>query len=190
MGEKKHQHPKVKDLMVDVKEFHTIPIHATFYEAHGALEKAQKDFLAGRSKYRTLLVEDEKGTIVGKLSPMDLIQGLEPKYADVIDTNRLRFKDILYVIESEKHKKVLWERPFDQLCRTAMDTRIKSFITLPVEGHKLRKDDSLDEALHLFAMTRHDTLFVMDGNKLVGLLIFADVYDYISKTIEETCTLS
>jgi len=179
----------VKDLMVGLDGFHSISVDATFIEAHAALEKAREKFQAGETKYRVLLVEDENGHVVGKLSPMDLIQGLEPRYSNIIDPNRLRFKDALYVIQSMKQQKVLWDKPLENLCRTAQDTRIKDFLTLPGEGHQISVDSYLDEALHLYVVGRHDSLFVMDGSKLVGLLVFADVYDFISGKITAECQL-
>jgi len=44
------------------------------------LETAQKRYLAGECRQRILLVEDEMEKIMGKLSPMDLLRGLETNY--------------------------------------------------------------------------------------------------------------
>ncbi len=189
MQEKSPEHPLVKDLMVGLDEFPAISEDSFFIDAHMALEKANEDFLSGRKKYRTLLVQDVKGSIVGKLSPMDLIQGLEPKYADVIDPNRLKFKDALYVIKSMTTQKVLWDKPLDNLCQVAQKTKIRDFLKYPVEGHKVKKEDFLDTSLHLFVVARHDSLFVVEGADLVGLLLFADVYKYISDKIKDSCSL-
>ncbi len=189
MQEKSPGNPLVMDLMIELSKFPAISRDSLFIEAHAALEKAHDDYLSGRSKFRTLLVHDEKGSIVGKLSPMDLVQGLEPKYADVIDPNRLKFKDTLYVIQSMKQQKVLWDKPLDNLCQVAQNTRIRDFLKFPTEGHKVKKDESLDSALHLFVVARHDSLFVVEGAKLVGLLLFSDVYKYISDKIKHSCSL-
>ena len=179
----------VKDLMVGLDQFQSISIDSTFIEAHSALEKARQEHEAGKKKYRVLLVKSSSGEIVGKLSPMDLIQGLEPRYRNIIDPNRLRYKDTLYVIESMKKQKVLWDKPLENLCRTAQDVRIGDFFKAPVEGHQVPAKGSLDEALNLFVVTRHDSLFVMENNKLTGLLMFSDVYEYISTKITAECRL-
>lgn len=179
----------IKELMVDLKEFYTISIDSTFIEAHAALEKARQEFQSGLKKYQILMVKDNRGRVIGKLSPMDLIQGLEPKYRNIIDPNSLRFKDALYVIESMKTQKVLWDKPLGNLCRTAQHAKIKDFLKFPVEGHQISEDSFLDEALHLFVVGRHDSLFVLENKKLVGLLVFADVYDHISQKITAECQL-
>ncbi|RQD64703.1 MAG: CBS domain-containing protein [Desulfonatronovibrio sp. MSAO_Bac4] len=189
MQEKYPEHPQVKDLMVGLDEFSVISDDSFFIDAHKALEKANEDFMSGRQKFRILLVQDVKGRIVGKLSPMDLVQGLEPKYADVIDPNRLKFKDALYVIKSMTTQKVLWDKPLDSLCQVAQNTRIREFLKFPAEGHKVKMNDSLDNALHLFVVARHDSLFVVEGSQLVGLLLFSDVYKYISDMIKDSCRL-
>ncbi|RQD60266.1 MAG: hypothetical protein D5R98_07175 [Desulfonatronovibrio sp. MSAO_Bac4] len=189
MSDNKSDPLTVKDLMVGLDEFPAISREALFIEAFHALERANEDFTTGKSKYRTLLIKDDNDRIVGKLSPMDLIQGLEPKYSNIIDPNRLKFKDTLYVITSMKHQKVLWDRPFENLCQTAQNARIKDFLKMPTEGHQVKKEDNIDEALHLFVVGRHDSLFVVEWGKLVGLLLFSDVYEHISRKIKDTCEL-
>jgi predicted transcriptional regulator len=75
----------VRDLMRPGEEFPRISSHATLAEVIKALEKAQKDFSFGRKSQRILLVHEDSGKIVGKISPMDVVQGLEPCY-DKIDS--------------------------------------------------------------------------------------------------------
>jgi len=38
-------------------------------------------------------------------------------------------------------------------------------------------------------MFKHDSLFVMDGKKLTGVLRFSDVYKEIGRRIKESCGL-
>ncbi|RPJ12936.1 MAG: hypothetical protein EHM37_08220, partial [Deltaproteobacteria bacterium] len=74
---------KMRDLMVPVEKFPKISDRASFYEALSALERAQETFLAGKSEQRILLVENEEGKVIGKLSPIDLLRGLERNYGRV-----------------------------------------------------------------------------------------------------------
>ncbi len=46
-------------------------------------------------------------------------------------------------------------------------------------------DDRLDKAFHLFVIGRHDSLFVMKDDEIVGLLIFSDVYERVSEIMKE-----
>ena len=73
----------VSELMRPIDEFPSISSQATFLEAVETLEKADQEFKSGKSPQRILLVYDMNGKIVGKMSPMDVVQGLEPKYLNI-----------------------------------------------------------------------------------------------------------
>lgn len=179
----------VKALMVPIGKFPTIKDSATFSEAVVALEQAQQDYQTGKREQRILLVQDESGKIVGKLSPTDVIRGLEPDFDRIVNPKASSFISSGYVIDSMKDLARLWSTPLDDLCSTAKNVRIRDFLRKPAASQVVNIDDSLNSALHRFVLLRHDSLFVTDGNKLVGLLRFSDVYREIGRRIKEVCTL-
>ena len=181
---------RVRDLMTEVGAFPRISQELTFGEAVAALDRAQEDFSAGRVRQRIVLVENEQGRIVGKLSPMDVIQGLEPGYVGVIDTNKLHYHDVDYVVRTMQEQARLWVKPFDDLCGSARNLQVREFLRKPSESSILEAGDSLDAALHRFVIGRHDSLFVKEGEELVGLLCFSDVYREISRQIKDVCRIS
>ena len=75
----------VKDLMVPLDEYATVSEDATMYEAVTALEKAQAEFDQNRDRHRAILILDKDGHVVGKVSPLDILRALEPKYDDMGD---------------------------------------------------------------------------------------------------------
>jgi CBS-domain-containing membrane protein len=81
----------VKDLMVPLSEYATISQNASLLDAILELEKAQAQFNRSRYVHRAVLVYDEKGKIAGKLSQIDIIRGLEPKYEEVGDLKHRSF---------------------------------------------------------------------------------------------------
>ena len=119
---------KAGDLMVSADRFPKISYRASFYETLEALETAQKKYLSGESGQRILLVEDEEGKIKGKLSPMDLLRGLETNY-DRVDTEKMLYRfglrQIWKSIQEEYH---LWESPFKDLCRKAEAVLVKDLV--------------------------------------------------------------
>lgn len=179
----------VRDLMTPVGNFPRISQDVTFGAAVAALDKAQEEFVAGRAKQRILLVEDEQGRIVGKLSPMDVMQGLEPGYVRMMDTDNLRFRDVDYVVRTMQEQTRLWAKPFEDLCKTAQDVQVREFLRKPSESTLIKAEDSLDAAFHRFVVGRHDSLFVKEGKELVGLLRFSDVYREVSRRIKDVCTI-
>jgi hypothetical protein len=92
-----------------------------------------------------------------------------------------------YVIQPMKDQAMLWAKPLDDLCTTAKDVLVKDFIQAPKAHQVIDQEATLNNAFHRFVMFKHDSLFVMDGKKLVGLLRFSDVYREIGRKIKDTC---
>lgn len=181
---------KVRDLMRPIGEFARLTSRTSLLDAVNALEKAQKDFETGKAPQRIILVEDDGGTIVGKLSPMDVVQGLEPNYNKIESMMSKPPRGLSYsMLESLKAQFRLWERPLAELCGKAYSVKIENFIRLPTPGHMVRVDDRMDKAVNLFIMGRHDSLFVTDGGQIVGLIRFSDVYKGIAETMK-ACPLT
>jgi hypothetical protein len=177
---------KVKELMLSISEFPCISSKTTFIDAVDALEKADEAFRAGKGSQRILLVYDTTGKIIGKISPMDVVQGLEPNYDKIDGLKGLpRFSDSMLdgMLESMREQLRLWQKPLGELCQKAYQIRIENFIKLPTPDHMVAVDDNMDTAFHLFVVGRHDSLFVKDGTEIVGLIRFSDVYRKIKETI-------
>lgn len=178
---------KVRELMRPVEEFPRVSRRATFMEAIDTLEKAQEAFTAGKSPQRILLVYDDDGRILGKLSPMDVVKGLEPNYEPMFK-NLSGFQIDKQTLESMKKEYRLWQRPLADLCKKANSITIGDFVRLPAPDHMVKADDRMDNAFHRFVVGRHDSLFVKDGDKIVGLIRFSDVYRKIAQAMR-SCAL-
>lgn len=90
----------VKDLTVPIAKFPRISDTATFSGAVMALERAQEEYLSGKREQRILLVTDSENKVVGKLSPLDVVRGLEPDYETLVDQNASsRVENFDYVIQ-------------------------------------------------------------------------------------------
>ena len=175
----------VRDLMVPADRFPKISCRASFFEAVRALETAQQKYMAGEAEQRILLVEDDERRIIGKLSPIDLLRGLETNYGRIVAENtlsRFGFSNIWKTVQEDFN---LWGDPFHDLCRKAAEVQVKDFLKGPAEGQTVAVDDLMAKCFHLFVMNRHDSLFVVDGEQIVGLLRFSDVYLEVSKTMKE-----
>jgi len=180
----------VKEFMVPIAKFPRISDTATFSGAVMALERAQEEYMSGKREQRILLVTDSENKVVGKLSPLDVVRGLEPNYEKLVDQQSSVYVDNFdYVIQPMKDQATLWSRPLDDLCTRAKDVLVKDFIQAPKPHQVIDQEESLNNAFHRFVTFKHDSLFVMDGKKLVGMLRFSDVYREIGRKIKETCRL-
>jgi hypothetical protein len=176
---------KVRELMVTTDKFPKISENASLFDALSALETAQEKFLSGKAEQRTLLVENEKKQIIGKISPIDLFKGLEKNYNKVNVEETLEKFGLKYIWTAMRKDYNLWESPFKDLCRKAGDVHVKDFVNIPGEGQTVDVEDSLSKSFHLFVVNRHDTLFVLEKDQFVGLLGFSDVYKEVSSKMKE-----
>jgi hypothetical protein len=180
----------VSDFMIPIAKFPRISDTATFSGAVMALERAQEEFLSGKREQRIMLVTDSENKVVGKLSPIDVVRGLEPNFEKLVDEqSSVYVEKFNYVIQPMKEQTTLWAKPLDDLCTTAKDVLVKDFIQTPKSSQIIESESTLNNAFHRFVMFKHDSLFVMDGKKLIGLLRFSDVYKEIVRRIKESCGL-
>jgi CBS domain-containing protein len=176
----------VKDLMVPLEEYATVNENATLYEAVEALEKAQE--LLDRTIYqylhRAIIVLDNNNHVVGKISQLDVLRALEPKYKEMGDTRRLSLAGFSSdFIESLMARYNLCEIPFTQMCARAADMKVKDFMYTLSEGEYVGADNSLCEAIHMLVMGQHQSLLVTKEEKIIGVLRLTDVFKYAFQTM-------
>jgi hypothetical protein len=174
----------IRESMSPTDEFPRISDQATFFEAVLAMDEAQEAFLSGRAKQRILLVEDAQGMVTGKITPMDVLRGLEPKYDKIEESNIISRFGLGYAVDSMKEEYRLWQKPLSDLCQKAQTMKVKDFQNTPSPDHTVGADDTMDNALHLFVLARHDALFVEENGRIIGLLRFSDVYKAVSRTLK------
>jgi CBS domain-containing protein len=176
---------KIKELMVPLAEYATVFEDATLNEAILALEEAQKNVEQGREKHRAILVLDKKQRIVGKLTQWDVSAGIEPRYRaieNITETSRFGFSP--EYIRSMMKEYGLWRKPLEDLCRKASEIHVKDIMSKPTPGEYIEEDASLDEAIHLLVMGRHQSLIVKKGDSISGILRMSDVFKGICDNVK------
>jgi CBS domain containing-hemolysin-like protein len=180
---------KVKELMVPVAEYATVFENATLYEAVLALEEARESFDRERDKHRAVLVLDTNNRTVGKLSIMDVVRSLEPKYEEIGDLNAIsRLGFTPEFVKSMLRNYGLWEKPLQDICRKAASKKIKAIMQTPTEGEYVSEEASLNEAIHLLVMGNRQSLLVKCKEEIVGILRLSDVFAYVRDVIK-ACNL-
>ena len=177
----------VEDLMVPIEEYVTVNEDATLYEAVKALEKAQEELDRKRYHYlhRAILVLDKNGKVLGKISQLDVLRALEPKYKGMGDMRHLsRTGFSVDFIKSMMEKYALCEIPFTEMCRKAANLKVKEFMYSPTEGEYVEADASLCEAIHILLMGQHQKLLVTRDGEIVGVLRLTDVFKEVFQTME------
>lgn len=180
----------VKDLMVPLSEYATAPEDATLYEAVIALEEAQQKFDGSRYRHRAILVLNKEGKVIGKIAQVDVLEALEPRYAEIMTRqnglasygfSRKFMKEMLASYN-------LWDSPLKDICKKAVDIKVSSFMYTPTEGEYVGEEATLDEAIHQLVLGRHQSLLVTRGDEITGILRLTDVFEVIFGMTKE-CAL-
>jgi CBS domain-containing protein len=176
---------KVKDLMVPLDQYNTISKDATLYEAVMALEEAIEKYRAKGSPYRSVLVCDYSGRVLGKLSYLDVLRSLEPKYTEMGDLRKLSgFGLSAEFVKSMIDRYELWKVPLDDLCRKAADLKVGDIVTSPLEGEIIDQDASLNRAAHQLILGHYRSLLVTSKGEIVGILRLMDVFSEVVRRMK------
>ncbi len=182
----------VKDLMVPLDEYATVSQEATLCDAVLALEKAQEELDSKRYAYlhRAVLVYDEKENIVGKLSQLDVLRSLEPKYNQISESASLSKAGFSWnFLKSMMEKYSLLAGSFIDICKKASKLKVKDFMYIPTEGEYIEENSPLREAIHSFILGHHQSLLVTKGGKITGILRLTDVFKEVFQTMVKYCQL-
>ena len=181
----------VKDLMVPLSEYATVSEDATLHEAVLALNKAQKEFNKSHYRHRAILVYGKSNKIVGKLSQLDIIRSLEPKYEQMGKSNPLTHVGLSrfgfspqFMKEIVKQFK-LWEKPIEESCRSAAKLKVKEVMYTPTEGEYVEETANMGVAVHQLLMGQHQSLLVTRGKEIVGILRLTDVFQEVSNLMDK-----
>jgi CBS domain-containing protein len=178
----------VKELMVPLSEYATVSEDATLYDAVLALEKAQEKFEDKHTRYRhrAVLILDKTGQVVGKLSQMDLLKALEPKYQGMLEgRGPQRFGFTKKFMQSILKEYNLFADPLEDICRKAGGKNVKEFMYTPGEGEYATENAPLGEAIHQLIMGHHQSLLVTRDDKIVGILRLTDVFAAVFHKMKE-----
>ncbi len=179
----------VESLMVPIEEYATVGEDETLYEAVKALEKAQEEQDRKRYHYlhRGILVLDRNGKVEGKITQLDVLMALEPKYKNMGDMKALsRAGFSVDFMKSMMEKFALCNIPFTNMCARAADLKVKEFMSSLSEGEHVEADMALCEAVHMLVIGNHQSLLVTrdrDG-EIIGILRLSDVFKEVFQTME------
>ncbi len=178
---------KVKEFMVPLDEYATIDEDSFLVDAIISLKNAQKDFDKKSYRHRAILVFNKNKEIVGKLSQLDVIRSLEPKYNNLGKFDRMSLSGLsTQFIKSIIEDHSLWQESIEMMCNRVKDIIVKDVMYTLIEGEKIDLEANMGEALHAVVIGRHQSLLVTKESHIVGILRLTDIFSLISKYILES----
>jgi CBS domain-containing protein len=178
---------RVRDLMLSLDEYATIEGGKTIGEALEVLRRAQQELIPGRHFHRAILVLDEKGMVIGKLSQWAILRSLEPTFLKYEDEEALVRSGLSNdFIESMKSTLALFRSNLEQICKAAGTLRARDAM-VPI-GESISEDALLIDAIHLIVMKHVLSLPVTRQGRVVGILRQSDIFEEVSSIIRSYTT--
>jgi len=174
----------VKELMVPVEAYATVASQATLREAVIALEKAQLTLDPSQHKHRAILVLDESGAVLSKITMKDILVALEPNYGKVEGTDVLERSGFSPdLIKSMLEDSALWTDALQFVRERANELNVVDFMRSPSEGEYIDENATLGEAIRQLVAYPYLSLLVTRSDEVVGILRLSDVFAKICDTI-------
>lgn len=175
----------VKNLMVPLSEYATVPDTATLYEAVLALEEAQEAYDHSKYRHRAILVYDKNKRVIGKVSQMDILRALEPKYDEIQSKSGLtRYGFSKKFMKSMLEYYHLFDDPFEKICFKVGTRSVTQFMSTFSEGEYIEKNATLSEAIHQLILGHRQSLLVIQKKDIVGILRLTDVFAAVFHTMK------
>jgi CBS domain-containing protein len=176
----------VKELMVPLSEYATVPKGSTLFDAVLALEKAQEEFDHTKYKHRGVLILDKKKRVVGKLGQLDVLRALGPRDEGQDETGDLsQFGFSSNFIQRLRKLKQLKAAPLKDLCSKASKLKVEDFMQTPSEGEIIEQDASLEMAVMQLVNGHHISLLVTRNKNIIGILRMTDAFAAVFHTMKE-----
>lgn len=168
----------VKELMVPITEYATVSKDVTLKEAIKALENDRLNYDNGPYRHRSLVVLDANRKAVGRVSQIDIIRALEPRYAELDNASWVdRSRMSISVLKTIREQFQLWDQPVESLCRTMEECHVADIMQVPTEGEFVDENDTMNIAMHRIVMGNHHSLLVTRGSVIVGILRSTDLFN-------------
>jgi len=176
---------KIKRIMVPVEDYAVVPKTASLEEALVALENEKKDHNGGPYRHQSLVVVNSDQHVVGRISQIDIMRALEPKYKDVGDSKYLGLSGLSNkMLISIRESFGLYEWPIETLPDVIAALEVADVMQTPSEGEFVSEEDTLNIAMHRIVMGHHHSLLVTRDKRIIGILRSTDVFNALYNMIE------
>ena len=174
--EEKH----VKDIMIPLKDYAVVSQDATIKEALKIMKESSERLSPEKFRHLGILVKDEEGNIVGKLTHADILRGFVPDYKDIGGS---RLSPVMRAEMGEIISHIS-DKTFLGRCKGQKDKKVRDFMTTVALSVDVNK--GLGHALHIMQTSGHRGLLVTgEGKKPVGMLRLTDIYQLVEEAILE-----
>lgn len=182
---------RAADLMVPIDQFATVNEESSLYDSVIALQKSRNVF-GKHEKINAILVFDQKNDIMGKINFWDLLKAVEPRYTALNYPREITDRECCSECEfvsSVQRTYGLWREALLDLCSKAPLVTARDVMKPLSDAERIEESASMEEALNRMILRRLDSIVVMRGSEVVGVLRLSDIAEEILGRIE-ACPVS
>ena len=170
--------------MVPLSDYATVTEDASLFDAVQALTMAQQRFNESKYPHRAIIIMDKDGKVVGKISQIDVLKALEPKYREMLERKGLaKFGFSRNFMKSLLTNYHLWDSPLKDICIKGAAIPVTTIIDPPTDSELIEENAPLDEAIHQLVLSCNQSLLVTKEGAVTGILRLSDVFDAFAKII-------
>jgi CBS domain-containing protein len=172
----------VTDIMTPAESLPSIPARTSLMDAAEALKQNAAD----TSAPRLVAVRSQDGAVAGILGMVDLLRGLNPKYADKgffsdmaehgVGSDMLGMLVEQYTLSPES---------LGAITHTAATNTVESLLGPPSADENIDAQATLDVAIDLMVLKRRDYLLVTRDQETIGVVDAVSVFDALLKQIPD-----
>ena len=164
----------VKDLMVPVVDCGTVDQEMSLCEAIRTLKRTQN----------TLLVLDRDHRVVGKLGQTDIVTSIYPGHRHQNGSEAIAHTSLAglspALLNSLMQRYSPWNESLEQRCQEVLNLKVKDCMCTPRTDEYVQDSDSLEVAVNQFIAGHHQSLLVIRGDGIAGVLWLVDVLEQIA----------
>lgn len=167
------------DIMIPLERYTQIPVDSTVRDAIRALEKAMRHLMATDrlmdTGHRSVLVTDIDGSVVGLLSPLDLIDAVRPDYLSASKPS---------MADSLQYSAMFWQGLFTSRVKEIMDKPVRGLMseTLTV----IDANANLMDAANTMVTLPARRMLVQANGSDVGIVREQELFYEIAKIISSS----
>jgi predicted transcriptional regulator len=189
---------KVEDIMAPIENYNKVNINAQFCDAMSILKGNHERVKAGEQGdfHKTLLVVDDEGNIVGKLSMFDLIRGLVPEPAKAPEVSKAynamrsgRARDVAAQVgDAQEHFKWL-SSSFSDLIKQEAHKKVKDVMS-PLPESSLKAEDKVTHGIYTLIKDNVRQQFVRSEGKIVGVVNLNVIFNELLEVASPECHIN
>lgn len=166
----------VREVMIPIKNYVAVKQEANLVDVMQTLEDGRAS--EHEHAHRDVIVLDDDGAFVGKVTMIDIFRALEPKYRRIEKAEGTDILSNTFIMNAVREYD-LWLEPMKGVCDRGSHLTVGEIMHVPERSEFLQEDDTLEKALHLFVMGVHQPLIVKSGDRVTGVLRFGDLFEIV-----------